>query len=75
LTASNVELSGTYFGNYTNTVAETSIFSTVGAGSLSAVSGLTAWAIRLWLDQPTLLEQQHARTVLCKRKEDSCICA
>jgi hypothetical protein len=42
LTSSNVELSGTYFGNYTNTAAETVIFSTVGAGSLSAVTGLTA---------------------------------
>ena len=42
LTSSNVELSGTYFGNYTNTVGETVIFSTVGAGSLSAVTGLTA---------------------------------
>jgi len=42
LTSSNVELSGTYFGNYTDTVAETVIFSTVGAGSLSAVTGLTA---------------------------------
>jgi hypothetical protein len=42
LTASNVELSGTYFGNYTNTAAETSVFSTAGAGSLATVAGLTA---------------------------------
>jgi trimeric autotransporter adhesin len=42
LTSSNVELSGTYFGNYTDTAAETVIFSTVGSGSLSAVTGLTA---------------------------------